>query len=251
MGLGLGLWRLTWIETKVFVREPLGVVGTVAVPVLVFLVFGRMMGGRLANGPASLTRFAQVDLPIFAAILMAFSAVMSLITIVSIYRDSGVLKRLRATPIAPVTILAANVLVKLLFTTLTLVVLAVAGRQYYPVDVVVPWLTFLPALLLSTVSILTLGFIIASLVPTARFAQPIATLVFYPMLGLSGLFIPVADLPAPLQAVAHLLPVTYATSLLRGVWLGDSLLAHALDITGLVAIGAVCAAIAARFFRWE
>jgi ABC-2 type transport system permease protein len=246
-----GLWRLTWLETKIFIREPMGLIGTVAVPVLVFLVFGRMIGGRLASGPASLAHFVRVDLPVMAAILMAFSAVMSLITIVSIYRESGVLKRLRATPLRPQTILTANVLVKLLFTAVTLVLLAVAGRRFYPVDVDVPWLTFLPALLLSTISILTMGFIVASLVPTARFAQPIATVVFYPMLGLSGLFVPLAELPPALRAVAHLLPVTYATSLLRGAWLGEPLSAHGADIAGLIAIGVVCTAISAKFFRWE
>ena len=42
-----GLWNLTWLETKIFVREPLGVIGTVGVPVLVFVVMGRLVGGCL------------------------------------------------------------------------------------------------------------------------------------------------------------------------------------------------------------
>ena len=74
----------------------------------------------------------------------------------------------------------------------------------------------------STLSILSLGFVIASLVPTARFAQPIGALILYPMLGLSGLFVPVDSLPAGLQAVARVLPLTYAVSLLRGIWRGDA-----------------------------
>ena len=67
-----------------------------------------------------------------------------------------------------------------------------------------------------------MGFIIASLVPTARFAQPIAGAILYPMLGLSGLFMPVEALPATAQYVAKLLPLTYAVSLLRGIWRGDA-----------------------------
>ena len=47
-----GLWRLTWLEIKIFVREPLGVIGTVGVPVLIFVVLGRMLG------PSMRTRFA-------------------------------------------------------------------------------------------------------------------------------------------------------------------------------------------------
>ena len=33
-----GLWTLAWIETKIFLREPLGLIGTVAVPVVIFVV---------------------------------------------------------------------------------------------------------------------------------------------------------------------------------------------------------------------
>ena len=55
------------------------------------------------------------------------------------------------------------------------------------------------ALLLSTLGILSIGFLIASLVPTARFAQPVGTLILYPMIGLSGLFVPVASLPPALR----------------------------------------------------
>ena len=112
-------------------------------------------------------------------------------------------------------------LVKLLFTAVTLAAMVLAGRRYYPVDAGVPLASFTVALLFSTVSILSLGFLIASLVPTARFAQPIGTLLLYPMLGLSGLFVPVASLPPVLRAVARVLPLTYAVSLLRGIWHGE------------------------------
>jgi hypothetical protein len=38
-----GLWRLTWLEIKIFVREPLGVIGTLGVPVLIYVLFGRLL----------------------------------------------------------------------------------------------------------------------------------------------------------------------------------------------------------------
>jgi len=37
-----GLWKLTWIEIKIFLREPLGVVGTVGLPIVLFVVLGRI-----------------------------------------------------------------------------------------------------------------------------------------------------------------------------------------------------------------
>jgi ABC-2 type transport system permease protein len=198
----VGLWRLTWLEVKIFVREPLGLIGTVGVPVLVFVVISRLAGSRLRPG-AAMPPLVTVDLAILGSLLIALSAVLSLITIVAIYRESGILKRLRATPLRSHTILAAHVIVKLLFTAITLAAMILAGRRYYPVTSDVPLLSFGAALLLSTLSIVSIGFLIASVVPTARFAQPVGTLIFYPMLGLSGLFVPVDSLPHGLQAIAR------------------------------------------------
>src|SRR5262245_56198842 len=174
-----GLWRLTWLEIKIFIREPLGVFGTVGVPVLLFVVFARFVGPRARTAPADVPRFIAGDLPIFASMLIAASAVLSMTAIVAIYREGGILKRLRATPLRPLTILTAHVLVKLLSTAVTLVLMVVAGRRYYPVDAAVPLASFGLALLFSTTTIVSLGFLIASVVPTARFAQPIGTLIIY------------------------------------------------------------------------
>ena len=112
-------------------------------------------------------------------------------------------------------------------------------------------MSFTLSLLFSTVSILSLGFLIASIVPTARFAQPIGTLIIYPMLGISGLFVPVASLPPMLQAVARALPLTYAVSLLRGIWHGESWSAHISDVIVLAVMLLVFTAVSAKVFRWE
>src|SRR5689334_4885459 len=125
-----GLWQLAWLEIKVFAREPMGLFGTLGIPVLVFVVLGRLIRG--AAVPASPeAMFLKTGLPVLAAILMSISAVVSLVTIVAIYREGGILKRLRATPLHPATILTAHVLVKLLFTALTLALLLLVGRRFY------------------------------------------------------------------------------------------------------------------------
>src|SRR6266566_4485355 len=99
------LWKLSWLEIKIFMREPMGAFG-------------------------------------------------------------GILKRLRATPLRPQTILTAQVIVKLILTAATLALMVLAGKRYYPVGVHAPLFSFTIALLISTWSILSIGFLIASIVPT-------------------------------------------------------------------------------------
>ena len=247
-----GLWELTWLETKIFAREPMGLIGTIAIPVVSFILLGRLFEGRAMQlGAQEKAALIRVEMPVLASILICLSAVLSLVTIIAIYRESGILKRLRATPLRPYTILTAQVLVKLLFTLITMALLLLAGKRYYPVPVDVPVASFALALVISTVAILSIGFLIASLVPTARFAQPIGSLIFYPMIALSGLFVPLAALPPSLSVVARVLPLTYVTSLLKGMWQGEAWSAHVGDLAALLVTFVVCTALSAKVFRWE
>jgi ABC-2 type transport system permease protein len=244
-----GFWKLTWLETKIFTREPMGFVGTLLVPLILFIVLGRAFG---ASRPVATP---EVDIPfnpaILAAVLIALSAVQSLVAIISIYREGGILKRLRATPLSPVTIMGSQVVVKLVFTVVSLALVMLAGRRLFPGVMSVNLFSFTAATLLGTFSILSLGFVLASLVPTARFAQPIGAAVLYPMLAVSGLFYPVERLPRALQAVAFLFPTTHAVALLQGVWNGSGWSAHWLDVAALLVLFAAFTALSTRVFRWE
>jgi len=246
-----GLWKLTWIELKVFLREPLGAIGTIGVPVLVYLGVGRAVGRRISPDALANSSFMRSGLPVLASIVIAFSAVLSLITIISIYREGGILKRLRATPLRPQTILTAHVIVKLMLTAATLALMVLSGKRYYPVGVHVPLFSFTIALLISTLSILSIAFLIASIVPTARFAQPIGAVLLYPMIAVSGLFVPLESLPPVLHGVARVLPLTYAVPLLQGIWNGDAWSAHIGDVVALAAVFFVFTALSAKVFRWE
>ena len=246
-----GLWKLTWLEIKIFLREPLGAIGTLLFPVLIFVLFAKLGGGRAATPDRRVPGFVGPDLPIFVSIMIALSAVLSLATIVAIYRESGILKRLRATPMRPHTILTAHVLVKLAFALATLLTLIAAGRRILPPQVEAPILSFALAVLFSTLCILSIGFVLASVVPVARFAQPIGALLFYPMLGLCGLFFPVDALPPTLRLVARLLPLTYAVSLMKGVWRGEGWIAHGTDAAALLITMVICVALSAKLFRWD
>jgi ABC-2 type transport system permease protein len=247
-----GLWQLTWLEIKIFMREPLGAIGTVAVPVLTFILLGRVAStGVRPPSFAATGLFRPGGVPVLVSLLISISAVLSLVTIISIYREGGILKRLRATPLRPQTILGAHVLVKLLLTLLTMALMVMAGRRYYPVGAEFPVIGFTIALLLSTWSILSMGFVIASIVPTARFAQPIGAIILYPMIALSGLFAPIDILPPVLATIARFVPLTYSVSLMQGIWRGEPWSAHLGDVGALVLVFVICMALSSRLFRWE
>ena len=183
--------------------------------------------------------------------LIALSAVLSLVTIISIYREGGILKRLRATPLRPQTILTAHVMVKLMLTAVTLALMVLAGKRYYPVDIHAPLFGFhdraadqhLEHLVdrLSHRQHRSHG----ALRATDRRRH------LYPMMAVSGLFVPVDSLPPSAQAVARVLPLTYAVSLLEGIWKGDAWSAHVRDVAALAVVFLACTALSAKVFRWE
>ena len=130
--------------------------------------------------------------------------------------------------------------------------MVLVGKRYYPVGVDVPLAGFTLALLISTLSILSLGFLISSIVPTARFAQPLGAIILYPMIAVSGLFVPIASLPPLLRGLAripadHLRRVAApghldATSRGPPTWATSRPSPRAF---------VVLTAISARVFRWE
>lgn len=243
------LIELTWLELKIFLREPMGAIGTVVVPLVLFVVLGRFLGGRTQT--ASANRFVAVDLPVFVVIFIAIGAVLSLTTIIAIYREGGILKRLKATPISPLVILSTHVAVKLILTAVTLGLMAVAGRRFYSGSPPPEPLSFLAGVVLVSVSLLSLGFILASVIRTARFAQPIGSILLYALLGVSGLFFPLSLLPTGWQMFALASPITHAVELLRGLWLGQGWAAHWVAVLVLLANLVICSAVSKRVFRWE
>jgi ABC-2 type transport system permease protein len=71
------------------------------------------------------------------------------------------------------------------------------------------------------------------------------------MVGFSGLFVPVEAMPPAMRMLARSIPLTYAVSLLRGIWNGEGWSAHLVDVAALVLVFAIGVAVSSRVFRWE
>ena len=78
-----GLWTLTWLEVKIFLREPLGALGTIAFPIAVFALASRFAGGKLTGASTAVSGLLRTGVPVFAAVMVALSAVPSLVTIIN------------------------------------------------------------------------------------------------------------------------------------------------------------------------
>lgn len=240
------LLKLTWVEIKVFLREPMGAIGTVFIPVVLFIVLSRFVG-RESSAPG----FVTIDLPIFIVIFMAIGAVLSLTTIIAIYREGGILKRLKATPLSPLVILSTHVVVKLVLTSVTLTLMAVAGRRFYAGSPPPAPVSFFVGVVFVSLSLLSIGFVLASVIRTARFAQPVGSILLYALLTVSGLFFPIEFLPDFWRSLSLASPITHGVDLLRGLWTGAGWAAHWVAVLALLANMAICSAISKRVFRWE
>lgn len=245
-----GLWKLTWVELKVFMREPMGAVSTLALPAVLFLVLGKAFMST-SSETLDLQDWVGTGLPVMLTILVALNGVVSLTTIMSIYREGGILKRLKATPLQPHTILTAHVIVKLLLTTINILTLLLVGKTFFDVTMMGDPISFAIAVAVSTISILSLGFVIASVVPTARFAQLISGAILYPLLGVSGIFTSVENFPPILRFFSNLSPITHAVSLTGGMWAGESWSNFGVELFALAAAFIVCMLVSSRLFRWE
>jgi ABC-2 type transport system permease protein len=245
------LLKLSWIEMKIFLREPMGVIGSLVLPVLLFVFVGRAL--RIAPTRSFENPLLRLpfNIAIVTALLISLGAVQSLVAIMAIYREGGILKRLRATPLSPVVILGAHVLVKLGFTLVAMVVMILTGRRVLPGAMPADGASFVVAVLLGTTSILSFGFVMASLVRSARFAQALGAALTYVMLALCGAFFPVERFPRWLQVIANLLPTTHAVTLMRHVWSGAPWEAQLPTVGALALIFAVCIGFSSRWFRWE
>ncbi len=166
-------------------------------------------------------------------------------------RETGILRRYRATPLHPTVYLVASVVVYLAIALLGMAVLVIVGKVVFGLRVAGSWPSILAAFLLSAGAFFSLGYLIASLVPTARVAQAVGMVVFFPMMFLSGAGLPLQMLPEVLQKVSEFLPLTYVVRLIQGLWFGEAWSALWLPTLVLAGILLAGTALATRFFRWE
>ena len=245
-----GLKQLIFINIKLYLREPIATFFTLAFPPLLILLFGTMYG----NDPLPLYGgygVMDITMPAYSALVLGTVWLLSVPITTGGYREQGILRRYRATPLRPLTYIIADVLTNLVITLIGMVVLVAIGWLLYRVQFEGHVLSVLMAVILGGLSMFAVGYLIASIVPGARTAQVVGMVIFYPMMFLSGASVPLEVMPETVRRISDFVPLTYVVSLLRGLWFGNGWGEHLTEVIVLGGVLVVCAGLAARFFRWE
>jgi ABC-2 type transport system permease protein len=247
-----GIGKLFLMQFKLYLREPLAFFFSLAYPGLLLLLFGFIYGNQPA--PEFWGRnFGTVDasVPAYTAIIIGTVALMGIPIDTATNRETGVLRRYRATPLHPAAYLIASVAVYLVIALLGMAILVLTGKLIFGLRMAGSWFSILAAFALSSFSFFSMGYLIASIVPTARIAQAVGMVIFFPMMFLSGAGMPLQLLPEKLQKVSDFLPMSYVVRLIQGLWFGESWRALWLPTLVLAILLVAGAVLSARSFRWE
>jgi ABC-2 type transport system permease protein len=242
--------KMTWMEAKLFLREPVSAFFTLVFPLMMLFIFGSIYANTPAGESGSASAMNML-IPAFSAMVIGMTGLMPTTITLATYRENGILRRLRTTPVSPLVVMAAQVVVVFCMTLLGMLLLVAAGILVYQVSFEGNALRLLAGFTLGCLSFFGIGFILAGTMPTARTAQIVAMVLLYPMLIFSGAAWPRELMPATMQRISAFLPLTYVVNLLRGLWRGETWGNHLLDagvLVGMLLLGVV---ISVKTFRWE
>jgi ABC-2 type transport system permease protein len=245
------LAKLTRLEAKVlFLRDPVATLVALAVPIGILLVFG--LPGFARDPAPELGGQRPIDtvLPSIAlAISVGVLAISVLPGYLAIYREKGILRRLSTTPASPALLLGAQVAVNLAMAVAALVLVLAVGAAWLGMAMPASPGWFAVAFLLGTVALFAVGLVIAAVAPTAKAANAIGMLVFFPSLFFAGAWLPKHLMPAWLSRIGDLTPLGAFRESVQDAWVGAA--PDLVHLTAL-AVAAVAAGLAAtKLFRWE
>lgn len=237
-------------EQVLFWRNREAAFFTFFLPVIFFLVFGSIYGNStITKEHIRAAPFLEAGMIGYGVASTAFAGLA--ITMV-IRRESGVLKRIRATPLPPWTYLMAVLTSTFITFLVEAVLLIVLGRLLFSVAFPTRPFSLFAVLVIGAAGFAALGLGLTGFVRSAEGSSAVVNFVYLPMAIISGTFFTPKEYPGFLRAIADVLPLTYFTKLTRDVMVRHH---HIWSETGSIAIvllwGAIGLVAAIRGFRWQ
>lgn len=243
------LTKLTTTETKLFLREPIVVFFAVAFAPILLIILGLIPSMRQPATDLGGLRPIDVYLPIVVAMGISLFALSGLSQLFASYREKGVLRRLRTTPVKPITMIAAQLLMATIMSAITMITILTIGRLAYHVALPHRITAYLITYLLVALAMFAIGLLVAALAPTAKSASAIGSLVFFPLIFFAGLWLPREAMTNTLRHISDLTPLGAGVQSLQDATAGHW--PHLLHLTVLLGWIITAGGLAARYFRWE
>jgi ABC-2 type transport system permease protein len=219
--------KMAWVELKLFGREPINAVFTLAFPFITLFVLGGVFGNAPRSHAGGTLLFRGVGpmdyyAPAYIALVTASIGLVSMPVHLAGYREHGILRRFRASSISEGALVGSQIGVTFAIVVVSAVLITVAAMLAYDIDMpkAIPQLAL--AFVISTLAFAIIGGSLGLIMPTARAAQGLGLLLFFVMFMLSGAGPPPELLNDPLTIVSRVLPLTYAIRLMQNPWLGFS-----------------------------
>lgn len=236
-------------EARLFLREPGALFWIVLFPVLLLGILGLIPSFREPDDDLGGQRLVDLYLSVSVLIAMLMAAITSMPTVLTGYRERGILRRLRTTPVHPGTLLGAQVALFAAATITSIVLVLGVGTVVF--DSALPrsagW--YAVSLLLALLAAFALGALLTAVSPTTKVGQTLSTIMLFPMLFTAGVWLPVQTMSGWLHTIVAATPFGAAAEALV-----DSQAGRTPDLVDLAVTGGwtiVLGLIAIRQFRWE
>jgi ABC-2 type transport system permease protein len=235
-------------QQRLFWRSRESAFFTFLLPIILLVLLGSVYGDEEIDGyPAS--SYLVAGMIGFGVVATAFAGLA--INLV-VRRETGVLKRVRGTPLPPSVYLAAVIASEIVIIAIQVTAQILIGRFLLDAGWPAALGSLAVALVLGAAAFAALGLAITGFVKSGEGSAAVVNAVYLPMIFISGVFFSVRELPGFLEAIADVLPLTYLLELVRSVYVdGEDLASSGTAIGVLCAWGAVGLALALRSFRWE
>lgn len=240
--------KMYQVEQKIFFRSPDVILFNLIMP-LVTLILITIIAGNKNAADSGLT-YLQSAYVALSTVGICCSAFMSIpITVVEL-RSQGILRRMYCSPCSPARLLACDTICSGVIAALSTLILTAAAVVFLGYRMSGNLLVYMGIWLLTMISMFSIGLMVASLCRTTKSMNVATSLLYFPMLLLSGATIPAEVFPAGLQTAAKLMPLGVGIHLLKSVSMGcyDNM---GIPIMILTAITVVCGTVAVKTFRWE
>jgi ABC-2 type transport system permease protein len=238
-------------EQLLFWRNREAAIFTFFLPVIFFLIFGAIYGNDHITKEHDVRAAAFLEAGMIGYGVAATCFAGLGITIV-VRRESGILKRIRSTPLPGATYLFAVLASTFVVFLIEAVLIIAIGRFVFSVPFPGRPLSLVAVLLLGALCFAALGLGITSLVRSAEGSSAVINAVYLPMAIIAGTFFTPKSYPEFLRVIALVLPLTHFTQLTRDVMLFHHHIWSDLGAIAVVGVwGAIGLAAAIRGFRWQ